>query len=146
MFISYGMKMELILRRTRLRDTITTGQLYVDGAYFCFTLEDKVREQKGVSVDKWKVPHETAIPYGTYEVVLQNSPRFGIDTPTLLRVPGFSEIRIHAGNTQFDTEGCIIVGYKVREDGVIIPGSTRTCVADLKAKIKQASSCIITIS
>ena len=140
-------KMELTLKRTRLRDTITTGQLYIDGEYFCFTLEDKVREEVGVPVQKWKVPRETAIPYGTYKLVFENSSKFGIDTLTLLDVPGFSKIRIHAGNTQDDTEGCIIVGYKVRTDGVIIPGSTRTCLMDLKNTIRRVTrEATITVS
>lgn len=133
-------KLELILQRTRFRDTITTGQLYADGAYFCFTLEDKVRP-----AGEPKVHGETAIPIGIYKVVLENSPKFGVDTPTLLNVPGFQYIRIHAGNTEADTEGCIIVGYKVREDGIIVPGSTRPCVADLKKLIKEAAGTQIRI-
>lgn len=139
--------MELILKRTRFRDHITSGQLYVDGAYFCFTLEDKVREPKDGQgdVNKWKIKGETAIPSGLYEIVLEFSPKFGSDTITLLKVPGFDKIRIHAGNTQLDTEGCIIVGYKVRDDGVIIPGTTRACVNDLKQLVRKTGHTTIRI-
>lgn len=139
--------MELILKRTRFRDTITTGQLYVDGAYFCFTLEDKVREPKDgyKKVEDWKIKGETAIPSGLYQLILEFSPKFGGDTPTILKVPGFEGIRIHAGNTQFDTEGCIIVGYKVRDDGIIIPGTTRICVNDLKQLIRKSEHTTIRI-
>ncbi len=137
--------MELVLKRTRLRDTITTGQLYVDGEYFCFTLEDKVREVQGEPVEKWKVKHETAIPYGSYKVTLENSPKFGPETLTLLNVPGFTGIRMHAGNTQFDTDGCIVLGYKVRADGIIIPNTTRPAVNDLKALVRKSLETKITI-
>ena len=132
--------MELILKRTRFGNLITTGQLYIDGAYFCFTLEDKVREVPNVPVQKWKIAKETAIPSGLYEVILENSPKFGPETPTILDVPGFSNIRMHAGNTQFDTDGCIIVGYRIRDDGVIIPGTTKPAVNDLKHALRNANS------
>lgn len=130
--------MNLELKRMRFKDKYTTGQLYIDGTFFCFTLEDKVREELGVPVEKWKIHGETAIPMGLYRVTLENSPKFGPDTMTIHDVPGFSKIRIHAGNTHVDTEGCVIVGYKIREDGVIVPGTTRTCVLDLKTRIKDA--------
>lgn len=139
--------MELTLKRVRFGDYITTGQLYVNGVYFCFTLEDKVREPaKGYkSVDEWKVKGETAIPYGLYKVVLEDSPKFGSETMTLVDVPGFNKIRIHSGNTQNDTEGCIIVGYKITDTGVIIPGTTRPAVADLKRLVKMGPSTSIKI-
>ena len=130
--------MELILKRTRLRDTITTGQLYLNGEFLMFTLEDRVLEKPGVPVQSWKVKGESAIPYGEYLVELEDSPRFGPETPTLRNVPGFTHIRIHAGNTAADTEGCIIVGYRVRDDGIIIPGTSRPAVNDLKAIIRRA--------
>lgn len=130
--------MNLLLARNRFYDTHTTGQLYLEGDFFCFTLEDKVREEEGVAVEKWKVKGETAIPRGIYEVVLQTSPRFGPDTPTLLRVPGFEGIRIHAGNRPEDTEGCIIVGFKLDPDvGLIVPGTSRPAVAELKRRLLQ---------
>lgn len=124
--------------RVRLHETRTVGQLYIDGVLFCFTLEDKVREVEGQPVEKWKVKDETAIPAGTYTVTLENSPKFGIDTITVQQVPGYSGIRIHAGNTEQNTEGCIILGYKLNDDGTIRVGTTRPAVADLKLKIKKA--------
>ena len=130
--------MELILQRTKFRETITTGQLYIDGEFFCFTLEDKVREVSGQHVKTWKIPTMTAIPVGIYDITFENSPKFGPDTLTINHVPGFSEIRIHSGNNQFDTDGCIIVGYKIHESGVIIPGTTKTCLINLKQRVKKA--------
>ena len=128
--------MKLRLMRTKEQNNLTNGQLYIDDVFYCFTLEDKVREQQGISVEKWKVFGETAIPRGIYTVVLQNSPKFGPDCPTLLKVPGFEAIRIHAGNTPADTEGCIIIGFKLATNGLIVPGTTRPAVAELKRYIR----------
>lgn len=130
--------MEITVFRVRFHETRTVGQLYVDGELECFTLEDKVREQPGVPVEKWKVQDETAIPSGNYRVTLENSPKFGPDTITLNNVPGFKYIRIHSGNHEDHTEGCLILGNRLNDDGTIRYGSTRPAVAKLKAKIKKA--------
>ena len=124
--------------RVRFHETRTVGQLYIDGELFCFTLEDKMREVEGQPVQKWKVQDETAIPTGTYELTLEDSPRFGTDTPTLQRVPGFDYIRIHSGNTEEHTEGCLILGYKLNDNGTIKFGTTRPAVVELKKRIKKA--------
>ena len=140
--------MNLTLRRTKLKTELTNGQLYIEerngngvleDVFFCFTLEDKVREEYGVPVEKWKVHGETAIPKGIYEVTLEDSPKFGPETITLNNVPGFDYIRIHSGNSPTDTEGCIIVGFKLDHRGLIIPGTTRPAVAELKRRIRMAS-------
>jgi hypothetical protein len=88
----------------------TVGEMLMDGVHECWTLEDEVREIPGEPVHKWKVPGRTAIPAGKYRVVLTMSNRFKKVLPELLNVPGFLGVRIHAGNTQADTEGCILVG------------------------------------
>lgn len=105
--------MKLQLKRIALRDTYTIGKLYVDGVYFCDTLEDKVRDinKNGIFDNgEVKVKGETAIPYGKYEVVWAYSPRFKRYTPRLLNVNSFSGVLIHAGNTSKDTDGCILLG------------------------------------
>lgn len=102
--------MNLRLVRDKLLADQTLGTLYVDGDAECFTLEDKVRELPGEPVSAWKVPKRTAIPRGTYQVDVTYSNRFKRDMPLLLNVPGFGGIRIHSGNTEADTEGCILVG------------------------------------
>lgn len=96
--------MKLELRRKYLKDTYTIGQLYIDGVFFCDTLEDAVRP------DGIKINGKTAIPNGAYKVVLTLSNRFGRVLPLLIGVPGFEGVRIHSGNTEHDTEGCILVG------------------------------------
>ncbi len=95
--------MYLILKRRWLIDNATLGELYIDGEYFCYTLEDKVRDEKIKGI--------TAIPYGSYKVVIDWSNRFGKRMPHILNVLNFEGVRIHAGNTDKDTEGCILVGF-----------------------------------
>jgi hypothetical protein len=102
--------MKLLLERHPTGLTCTIGHLSIDGEPFCDTLEDPIREKQGKPVNTWKVKGDTAIPQGTYTVEISWSGRFKCDLPILLNVPGFSGIRIHAGNTNKDTEGCILVG------------------------------------
>lgn len=98
--------MKLQLKRRYKGPDYTIGSLYVNGAYFCDTLEDKVRDipREG------KIPGKTAIPAGEYKVILSHSPRFKRELPRLLNVPYFDGILIHRGNTPNHTEGCILVG------------------------------------
>lgn len=102
----------------------TVGRLFLDGTYFCDTLEDRDRglssDMSTEEITKMKVAGETAIPTGTYDVTLDVvSPRFAMRKayrfcsgrlPRLIDVPGFSGILIHAGNTAKDSSGCILVG------------------------------------
>lgn len=109
-------------RKPTVKDT-TFSQLFGPGldAPICWLLEDAVREVEGVPVEQWKIPGKTAIPSGRYRVALVDSPRFGPDTITLLDVPGFTVIRVHAGNDDEDTEGCPLTGttpiYDANGDG-----------------------------
>lgn len=105
--------MELKLHRKYIKPTYVIGNLYVDGQFFCNTLEDQNRDlNKNGRFDglEKKVYAETCIPFGRYEVVVSMSPKFGRELPLLLNVPEFEGIRIHRGNTTKDTAGCILVG------------------------------------
>ena len=116
--------MELKLRRIARKEKYTIGRLYIDGEYFCDTIEDKdrgLRQDLPLSVNKKrKVQNETAIPTGRYRVTLgvkspKMSKRPAYDfcdgyVPRLINVPAFDGILIHIGNTERDSAGCIIVG------------------------------------
>ena len=101
--------MELTLKRTKKRKNYTMGTLLINGNPFCNTLEPTWRDigphGKGI-----KIPGQTAIPEGRYALYVTRSPKFNTWLPLLRQVPGFEGIRIHAGNTAEDTEGCILVG------------------------------------
>ena len=98
--------MKLRVERLWKKPAYTVGRLFVDGKFFCNTLEDTVRD---LSNEK-KVYGKTAIPYGEYKVVYNWSPKFGRNLPRLLNVPAFEGILIHPGNTSDDSAGCILVG------------------------------------
>lgn len=97
-----------------MKTDYTIGKLYINGVYYCNTLEDSVRDynKDGDLTDpgEGKIYGETAIPYGVYQVTVTYSPKFKRKLPLILNVPHFKYIRIHAGNTNKDTHGCILVG------------------------------------
>lgn len=97
--------MKLTLLREPSTADATFGVLFVDGRFECFTLEDVIREGP-------KVYGATAIPEGSYRIIVNQSPRFRRRLPLLLSVPGFEGIRIHPGNHPRETEGCILVGLR----------------------------------
>lgn len=115
--------MVLKLIRKYLKDTYTIGKLYINGVYFCDTVEDKVRDYNKDGdlndLGETKVYGETAIPYGTYEVEVTYSPKFKRDLPLIKNVPHFEGIRIHRGNYPKDSLGCVLVGENKVKGGVI---------------------------
>lgn len=120
--------MELLLMRKPSVDGATLGQLFVNGAFIAFTLEDVVR-------DGPKVPGQTAIPAGPYDVQITRSQRFGRNLPQLMNVPGFEGVRIHSGNVAADTSGCILVGLSHAHDSI---ASSRIALAELQPRIAGA--------
>lgn len=129
--------MELKLIRIKSNKEYTEGKLYINGVFFCDTLEDKDRGLlQTMTIDTIKtikVYKETCIPYGKYRVVLSMSKRFGKVMPEVLNVKVFTGIRMHPGNTIYDTEGCILVGKKSAE-GVI--SNSRKTFSDLMIILK----------
>lgn len=115
--------MIVTLRRIAFKPTYTIGKLYIDGNYFCDTVEDVDRglndSMTEEEIKKKKVYGETAIPYGTYKVSITYSPKFKKNLPLVEGVKGFSGIRIHSGNTAKDSLGCIIVG-KNKKVGMVL--------------------------
>ena len=106
--------MELLLKRHTFKPTYTIGKLFVNSKYFCDVIEDTVRDlnMDGDLDDsgEGKIYGKTAIPYGKYEVQVTMSTRFKKLLPILIGVKGFEGIRIHSGNTEQDSLGCLIVG------------------------------------
>ena len=127
--------MQLTLKRRPSSVDCTIGELFLDGAMECYTLEDLVREVPGRPVAEWKIPKSTAIPAGTYNVIINESLRFKRALPLLVNVPGFFGVRIHPGNTAEDTEGCILVGSQVTGDSII---ESRKAFDALFEKLKDA--------
>ena len=130
--------MKLLVKRFEFGTNYTIGKMYVNDAALptCFTLEDRVREIPDVSVWQWKIPKETAIPVGIYKVVIDHSDHFNRELPHILDVPGFTGVRIHQGNSDKDTEGCILVG-KYWPGGDWISNSALAYV-EVAYEIKQA--------
>ena len=154
--------MELILKRIAKKKGYTIGRLYsrtenteeregtedacsstiqqnsvasdssVNSVYICDTLEPQWRDYaKGA----YKVKGKSAITEGRYAVVITYSPKFKMWLPLLLGVRNFSGIRIHAGNTVKDTQGCILVGEN-REVGKVL--NSRKHLNIVKSKIVEA--------
>ncbi len=122
---------ELRVFRTDLRPMHTLGIMDFNGEYFCHTLEDTDRKLE--TNPTGKVYGETAIPRGKYVVVVDFSHRFKMDMPHVLGVPLFDGIRIHPGNTDKDTHGCILVGDIRTHNGI---GQSRVAWARLMARLR----------
>jgi hypothetical protein len=103
--------------------------MYLDGVFECFTLEDGIRTNK--------VYGETAIPAGSYSVIVNYSPRFKVSLPLVQDVPNFEGVRIHPGNTPANTLGCILVGRNWTPGAEEITAS-RLAFEPLKRKIVDA--------
>lgn len=129
--------MELKLVRSVINPKSTMGKLYLNSDFFAYTCEDKVRNLNGDL--KKKVKNETAIDAGKYEVILSFSNRFQKYLPLLLNVKCFDGIRIHGGNTEADSEGCILIGAQGDMKGRIwnCAGKVSSLVAALKAVEKK---------
>ena len=143
--------MRLTLDRFFKGSNYTIGRLYVDGEYFCDTLEDTVRDLP----EEDKIYSQTAIPPGTYKIVLNiKSPKYGRKTaydwcggylPRLLNVPYFGGILIHSGNTAKDSAGCILVGEN-KEKGKVLNSMATLKRLYKRMKEREDEGITITIS
>ena len=121
-------------------------------SYFCDTLEPTWRNLKGVELQPeevnvrlgrvsgkkaQKMKGTTAIPEGTYPLLVTKSPRFKEWLPYLKGVPDFEGIRIHAGNYPDDTQGCILVGEN-RVKGMVV--NSRIWLHRLMNRIQAAEN------
>lgn len=151
--------MKLTLKRIAKKTTYTIGKLYIDGQYFCDTLEDKDRglDQKMTleQIKKIKIPNITAIPTGTYKVTLDViSPKYSKRdfyfknankgrVPRLLNVPGYEGVLIHCGNTDKDSSGCVLVGRNTKVGMVL--NSKETFINLYKELLKDKNNITLTI-
>ncbi len=131
--------MNILVIRDIHSEKYTTGKMSIDGVFECFTLEDKDRGLKSsMSLDelkKLKVYGETAIPTGTYEVTTSFSGLFQKEMPLLKNVPDYDQVRIHPGNSDKDTLGCILVGEARSVDWV---SNSRAAFGRFWPKLKAA--------
>ena len=126
--------MQITVKRLHKTDTSTIGELLIDGLFECYTLEDVERPVK--------IKNETAIPKGTYKVIINQSNRFKRLLPLLIDVPGFEGVRIHSGNSNHDTEGCILVGQTRNKNYI---GQSRKAFDKLFKKMQVAKNITLTI-
>ena len=130
--------MELLLERDRVTPEATLGELSIDGDFTCYTLELPIKDGLPGS----------AIPDGRYPVVLAPSPKFELSTdpcvatyageiPHLYHIPDRTNILIHWGNDEADTEGCILVGTS-RSDAFV--GNSRLAFSQLMEKLRAVPS------
>lgn len=128
------MSMELIVDRKWKKQSYTISNLTIDGKWFCNVLEDADRglddSMSIAKIRELKKPSITAIPKGTYEITLDViSPKYCTNSfykqvcngkvPRLLSVKGFEGILIHAGNTDKDSAGCLLVGINLERGKVL---------------------------
>lgn len=120
--------MEILIERKYKKPLYSIGLMYIDGKFFCNTLEDTDRNIKQEHPETYitakKVYGKTAIPLGTYDVVMDYSEKFKKKLPHILGVKGFDGVRIHAGNKPEDTLGCILLGKNDKVGWVSNSGTT----------------------
>lgn len=138
--------MELKVKRLYKKSDYTIGKMYINGQYFCDTVEDTDRglsqNMKNSTIEAKKIYGKTAIPTGRYNVVLSYSNKFKKTLPLLKDVLGFSGIRIHSGNTAEDSLGCIIVGENKIKGGVI---NSRQTMEKLMYRLRNEKNITIEI-
>ena len=115
--------MELKLIRKYRKTDYTIGILYINNKYFCEILEDTDRGLKDSmsleEIKKIKIKDQTCIPYGKYQILMTYSPKYKKVMPLVNNVKGFEGIRIHSGNTNKDTSGCLLPGFNKIKGQVI---------------------------
>lgn len=129
------MEQHLLLVRIWYTNESTIGMLILNNKFECYTLEDQVRLGE-------KVYGRTAIPSGTYMVIINESPKLKKLTPRLLAVPNFEGVLIHTLNTADETEGCIGVGCDKYVNKI---GRSKIAFDRLMSKLKIDDKIKITI-
>jgi hypothetical protein len=145
--------MELTLIRKYFKEKYTLGKLYYEQEFLCDTMEDVVRDLHDINHDgdfdeeaEGKIYGKTAIPCGRYKVIVTDSFKLKRRLPILLKVPGFTGIRIHGGKNETWTKGCILVGEN-KEKGSLVnyPYWEATIRNMIDEKIRSGEKCYISI-
>lgn len=105
--------MEVDVIRRWLTTKSTIGELRIDGAFVCYTLEDYF------PTPYLKVPGKTCIPLGRYPLIIGWSNRYQRDMPRICDVPDYQGILMHWGNYPKDTLGCVLVGMDRGQDEIL---------------------------
>lgn len=141
--------MNITLNRIAKKAKYTIGKLYINDQYFCDTLEDTDRgltqSMTEQQIGSKKVYGETAIPTGTYRIIISYSNKFKKQMPLLLNVPGFAGIRIHSGNTEKDSLGCILVGKNKAVGKVLESRDTYSKLFSILQEVNKKETIKITI-
>lgn len=139
--------LEALLERAWKRDTYTIGKFLINGQRFSESIEDRDRgltqDMDLKEIQRIKVFGQTAIPTGTYTVIMTYSPKYKRQMPEVLNVPGYSGIRIHSGNTADDTEGCIVLGRNTKVG--MVTESRKTCKEFERLLEAAGGECKLTI-
>lgn len=139
--------MKVLLDRKWKKQTYTIGRVYIDGVFFSNSMEDKDR---GLSQDMslldilaLKQKSLTAIPTGTYTVMMTYSPKYQRMMPQVMDVPGFDGIRFHSFNTAEDSDGCIGLGMNDKPGWISNSRKTHT---EFEKRLRDAGgTCKLTI-
>jgi len=126
-----------VLIRYEYTDKSTLGKLYINGRFYCYTLEDTVRGY-GIKINK-----QTAIPAGIYNLVLTYSNKFKRQMPLIEKVEGFTGVRMHGGNDPEDTEACVLVAFDRIGNSKIYKDASAGIIAHLEIADEEAKIIII---
>ena len=122
--------MKITVERIESDSDATISKVYVDDVYICDGIEDEHRDKK--------VAGETRIPAGKYKILVRTWGGLHTrDTAQFPKVPGFDSILIHVGNTDDDTEGCLLVGKRVKGK-MFVSSSVKTYSAFYQLVIESA--------
>ena len=139
--------MTVTVKRKEFTEQSTIGEMFVNGVFLCYTLEDKDRGLKDSDeievIALKKVHSKTAIPYGTYQCAFSMSNRFQRVLPEVYGVKGFKGIRIHSGNSSADSEGCILLGNTKCKDFI---GESRLAMSNFFLKVAPAKKFVLQVT
>ena len=142
--------MEITSKRIVRTENSTISEVKINGVFQCFVLEDKDRGLSNgmplAEIQQIKIHGKTAIPTGRYRVTISFSNRFKKYLPELHEVKGFAGIRIHAGNTSSDTEGCLITGLSHKTDFVFNSKTAFDALMKKLQAVEKKEMIFITVS